>query len=242
MRATSQVSGLVAFATMALILLFFTAPIQYLPSAVLGAIIVFASVRLVDAVQWRALRRSSWAEVAIAAIAAICVVTIGVLVAIAVAVALSIIDVIRRAAAPHDAVLGWSQEEGRYADVRTHPDATVTPGVVVYRFSGRLFFANAHYFKRRVWAAVDGAPKPVRVLVIDSSGLTGIDASSVDALVEVHSGCQARNIVLEVARASSELRQRFEETGVAELVGPQRFFPTVAAAVHAAPDETRPSL
>jgi high affinity sulfate transporter 1 len=241
MRATSQVSGLVAFATMALILLFFTAPIQYLPSAVLGAIIVFASVRLVDAVQWRALRRSSWAEVAIAAIAAICVVTVGVLVAIAVAVALSIIDVIRRAAAPHDAVLGWSPEEGRYSDVRTHPDAIVTPGVIVYRFSGRLFFANAHYFKRRVWAAVDGSPNPVRALVIDSSGLTGIDASSVDALVEIHSGCQARNIVLEIAHASGELRQRFEETGVGELVGAHRFFPTVAAAVDAAPDERRPS-
>ena len=56
---------------------------------------------------------------------------------------------------------------GRYADVRADPDAALTPGVVVYRFNGRLFFANAHFFKRRVWAAVDGAPKPVRHLVLD---------------------------------------------------------------------------
>ena len=236
MRATSQVSGLVSFATIALILLFLTAPIQYLPSAVLGAVILFASVRLIDAAQWRALARSSRAEVAIAAIAAFFVVTVGVLAAIVVAVVLSIIDVVRRVAAPDDAVLGWSAREGRYADVRADPDATITPGVVVYRFNGRLFFANAHFFKRRVWAAVDGAPKPVRRLVLDATALSGIDASSVDALAEVHAGCQARNITFDIAHATSDLRDRLDETGLTEILGAEHFYATVPAAVEDAPD------
>lgn len=231
MKATSQVSGLVAFVTIAVILLFLTAPIQYLPSAVLGAIILFASIRLIDAAQWRALARSSRTEVVIAAIAAFFVVTVGVLVAIVVAVVLSIVDVIRRVAAPDDAVLGWSAAGGRYANVRDDPDATLTPGVVVYRFTGRLFFANAHFFKRRVWAAVDGAPKPVRRLVLDASGLSGIDASSVDALTEVHAGCVTRNITLEVARAKADLRDRLDETGLTALIGPEHFHPTVQDAV-----------
>jgi SulP family sulfate permease len=231
MRATSQVSGLVSFATIALILLFLTAPIQYLPSAVLGAVILFASVRLIDAAQWRALSRSSRSEVAIAAIAAFFVITIGVLAAIAAAVVLSIVDVVRRVAAPDDAVLGWSERDGRYTDVRSDPDATITPGVVVYRFNGRLFFANAHFFKRRVWAAVDGAPKPVRCLVLDATALSGIDASSVDALAEVHAGCQTRNITLDIAHATSDLRARLDETGLTELFGVGNFYPTVPAAV-----------
>jgi SulP family sulfate permease len=231
MRATSQVSGLVAFVTIALILLFLTAPIQYLPSAVLGAVILFASVRLIDAAQWRALARSGRSEVAIAAIAAFFVITIGVLAAIAAAVVLSIVDVVRRVAAPDDAVLGWSERDGRYTDVKSDPDATITPGVVVYRFNGRLFFANAHFFKRRVWAAVDGAPKPVRCLVLDTTALSGIDASSVDALAEVHAGCQARNITLDIAHATSDLRARLDETGLTELFGSDNFFPTVPAAV-----------
>jgi high affinity sulfate transporter 1 len=231
MRATSQVSGLVSFATIALILLFLTAPIQYLPSAVLGAVILFASVRLIDAAQWRALARSSRSEVAIAAIAAFFVITIGVLAAIAAAVVLSIVDVVRRVAAPDDAVLGWSERDGRYTDVKSDPDATITPGVVVYRFNGRLFFANAHFFKRRVWAAVDGAPKPVRCLVLDATALSGIDASSVDALAEVHAGCQTRNITLDIAHATSDLRARLDETGLTELFGAGTFYPTVPAAV-----------
>ena len=40
MGATSQVSGLVAAAMIGIILLFLTGPIEYLPSAVLGAVIV----------------------------------------------------------------------------------------------------------------------------------------------------------------------------------------------------------
>jgi MFS superfamily sulfate permease-like transporter len=231
MRATSQVSGIVAFAAIAAILLFLTAPIQYLPSAVLGAVILYASVRLIDAVQWRALARSSRVEVAIAAIAAFFVITIGVLAAIAAAVVLSIVDIVRRVATPDDAILGWSERDGRFTDIRSDPDALITPGVVVYRFTGRLFFANAHFFKRRVWAAVDGAPKPVRSLVLDATALSGIDASSVDAITEVHAGCLARNIAFDIAHATRDLRDRFDETGLTRVIGADNFYPTVTAAV-----------
>jgi high affinity sulfate transporter 1 len=233
MRASSQVSGIVAFATIAVILLFLTEPIQYLPAAILGAVILFASVSLIEPAHWRALARSSRTEVVIAAVAALCVVTIGVLAAIAVAVVLSIFDIIRRLAAPDDAVLGWSDRNGRYVDVASDPEATITPGVVIYRFSGRLFFANAHFFKRRIWAAVAAAPKPVHHLVLDASALSGIDASSIDAISEVHAGCLSRNITMEVAHAPLDLRSRFDETDLTSLVGKGHFHSTIAAAVDA---------
>ena len=207
MKATSQVSGLVGFAAIGVILLFLTGPIRYLPSAVLGAVIVFASLKLIDPEQWRELARSSRVEVGIAAITALFVIIIGVLPAIVVAVALSIIDVVRRTATPNDAVLGYSAAENRYADLGTHPEAGVTPGVVVYRIQERLFFANAHFFKRRVWAAVDGAPKPVRHLVLDAAAISGVDASAVEAVREVHEGLRSRNITFEIARATDELRR-----------------------------------
>jgi sulfate permease, SulP family len=132
------------------------------------------------------------------------VITIGVLQAIIVAVVLSVAHIIRRAARPADAVLGWSAEEGRYIDVSDHPDAGITSGVVVYRIQGRLFFANAHFFKRRLWAAMDGAPKPVRDVVLDASFISDIDASTEVALREVIGGLGERNIELHVARATVE--------------------------------------
>ncbi len=233
MGATSQVSGLVAALVIGAILLFLTGPIEYLPSAILGTVIVFASSKLIDPSQWRELARSSKAEVAIAAVTAVFVVTIGVLQAIVVAVLLSILDVIRRTAQPADAVLGWSPDDDRYVDVGDHPQAGITPGVVVYRIQDRVFFANAHFFKRRLWAAVDGAPKPVRHVILDASFISGIDATAAVALREVLSGLQARNIELEVARASSELMAQFADVGLVEDIGADHFHGTVTAAVEA---------
>ena len=121
MGATSQISGIASAGTIAVILLFLTGPIQYLPSAVLGAVIVYAAAKLIDAGQWRDLARSSRVEVVIAAVTVACVVMVGVLQAIIVAVVLSVADIIRRAARPADAVLGWSAEDDRYVDVRRPP-------------------------------------------------------------------------------------------------------------------------
>jgi MFS superfamily sulfate permease-like transporter len=233
MRATSQVSGLVSFAAILLILLFLTGPIRYLPTAILGAVIVYASLKLIDPTQWRELAQSSRTEVAIAAITSVVVIGIGVLPAIVIAVVLSIVDVVRRTATPADAVLGFAGDEGRYADVDSHPDAGVTPGVVVYRIQERLFFANAHFFKRRVWAAVDGAPKPVHHLVLDAAMISGVDAAAVGAIQEVHEGLRNRNIGFEVARATDELRADFDTAGLAGLIGLQHFHGTVCAAVEA---------
>ncbi|HMR95053.1 MAG TPA: SulP family inorganic anion transporter [Microthrixaceae bacterium] len=231
MGATSQVGGLVAAGVIAVILVFLTAPIQYLPSAILGAVIVFAASKLIEPDQWKALGRSSRSEVMIAAVTALFVVTIGVLAAIVAAVVLSIIDVIRRAARPADAVLGWSAVDDRYVDVAEHPDAGVTQGVVVYRIQDRVFFANAHFFKRRLWAAVDGAPRPVRHVVLDASFISDIDASAGAALREVLDGLADRNIELHIARASTELQHSLTAVGLVDDIGADHFHSTIDAAV-----------
>src|SRR4030095_11802265 len=44
----TQVTGLVAAAAVAVILLFFTAPLQYVPIAALGAVLIIAAASLVD--------------------------------------------------------------------------------------------------------------------------------------------------------------------------------------------------
>jgi SulP family sulfate permease len=50
------------------VLVFLTAPMQYLPKATLGAVIVAAAIGLVDPAAWRGLARTSRVEVAIAAV------------------------------------------------------------------------------------------------------------------------------------------------------------------------------
>jgi SulP family sulfate permease len=233
MGARTQIAGLIAAATIALVLLFFTEPMQYLPKAVLGAIIVSAAVGLVEPAAWRALRTVSRFELAIAAAITVGVIALGVLQALAIAVALSILDVIRRSAQPHDAVLGWVDRLGRYANVQLHPSARITPGVVIYRLDDRLFFANARYVKGRVLEAVRGAPEPARWVIFDAESVTDVDATGLATLTELEADLEHDDIHMLVARMKPHIQTRLVTEGLAERIGEDRFLPTVRAAAAA---------
>jgi SulP family sulfate permease len=233
MGARTQAAALVAASTVLLILLFLTEPVQYLPNAVLGAVIVFAAIGLVAPQAWRALAAVDPVEVAIAGVTTACVIVFGVLEALGIAVGLSVIDTVRRSASPHDAVLGWVERLGRYADVSLHRSATVTPGVVVYRLDDRLFFANARYFKGRVREAIRAARAPVSWLVFDAEAVTHADSTGLDALEQLTKDLGDDGITLVVARLRTRMQEQFELSGLTETIGSQHFYPTVHAAVEA---------
>lgn len=233
MGARSQIAGLVAAATVALILLFLTEPVQYLPKAVLGAVIVFAAAGLIDPQAWRAVGAVDHVEVAIAAVTSGCVIVFGVLAALVVAVGLSMIDSVRRSARPHDAVLGWVPRLGRYGDVSLHPSAEVTPGVVVYRLDDRLFFANARYFKGRVREAIRAAPPPVSWVVLDAQAITHVDATGLETLTDVARDLRREEIRLVLARLRTRMQEDLAAGGVLDVIGREHLYPSVRAAVDA---------
>jgi SulP family sulfate permease len=233
MGARSQVAGLLAAGVVALVLLLLTGPIAYLPTAVLGATIVSAAVGLVDLAAWRALRASDQVELAIAAVTTAGVVIAGVLDSITFAVGLSIVDVVRRSARPHDAVLGWVEKLGRYADVSVHPSARVTPGVVVYRLDDRLFFANASYVKGRVRETIRGAASQTTWLVFDAEAVGHIDSAGLDALAQIEADLARDGIALAVARMKRPIEDELRDAGVLEEIGADNFFGSVRAAIDA---------
>jgi SulP family sulfate permease len=237
MGSRTQISGLIAAGAVAVVLLFLTEPMQYLPKATLGAVIVAAAIGLADTKAWRGLVRTSGVEATIAGITMAGVIVVGVLEALVVAVALSILDVVRRSASPHDAVLGWSERLGRYANVRLHPRARVVPGILVYRLDDRLFFANASYVRGRIREAIDGAPSPVRSLIFDAEALTHIDATGIAALKQLIEDLRREGIRFLFARLKGHVKGILREAGVLEMIGEDRSRPTVRAAVEAASRE-----
>jgi SulP family sulfate permease len=147
------------------------------------------------------------------------VITVGVLWALLIAVGLSILDLVRRSAKPHDAVLGWVERLGRYADASVHPSALITPGVVVYRLDDRLFYANARYFSARVLEAIEGARTPTRWLVLDAESIPEIDATGIETLVLLLDKLDRIGTGLVVARLKTPLRAQFDETGLTDRIG-----------------------
>ena len=233
MGARTQISGLLAAATVVLVLLFLTGPIADLPKAVLGAVIVSAAIGLVEPAAWRGLWDTDRVEFTIAAVTTGGVVAVGVLEAIIFAAGLSIIDVVRRSARPHDAVLGWVERLGRWGDVAVHRSARVVPGVVVYRLDDRLFFGNQSYVKARVREAIHGAPSPPHDLVLDAEGITHVDSAGLDALGDLGDELGRDGITLQVARMKTPVQERLDDAGTTARIGHDHFYATVRAAVDA---------
>lgn len=231
MRVTSQIGGIVNASAVALILLFLTGPIQYLPTSVLAAIIIVASAGIIESKAWVTLRRSSRAEVLIGSATLVLVLTVGVLEAIFVAVVLSMADVVRRVANPHDAVQGYVPSIDRYGNVESHPDAEVIPGIVVYRLDDRMFFANCERVVARIRAAVAAAPQPVQWLVWDVAGVPDTDSAAQVSMVDLKRWLADRDIGLVFATMRETLRVDLELAGILEDLGPESLFETVDAAV-----------
>jgi hypothetical protein len=182
---------------------------------VLGAVIISAAIGLVDPDAWRALWDTDRVEFSIAAVTTAGVVAYGVLEALAFAVGLSIIDVVRRSASPHDAVLGWVEKLGRYADASLHPSAKLTPGVVVYRLDDRLFFANAGYVKAHPRGRSRSPPGQLRCVRHEPSRTsTPLGSRRCDTVRPA----EGRHRVGD-ARAKSPLKERLDEVSLTGEIG-----------------------
>ena len=233
MGARTQIAGLFAAGTVVAVLLFLTEPVQYLPTAVLGAVLVSAAINIADPAAWRTLAAIDRVEVAIAGVTVACVVFFGVLEALVVAVGLSIVDTVRRSARPYDAVLGWVPKLEGYRDVSLHPSAEVTPGVVVYRLDDRLFFANAGYVAGRVREAIRAAPTETSWLVFDAEAVNHVDSTGIEALAELTRDLRGEGIALVVARLRARLMPDFEAAGAVDEIGREHFYASVKIAVGA---------
>ena len=230
--ARSQAAVLVAAAVVGLFLVFAMPLIEPLPTAALGVIIVVAAAGLINIRSiWR-LRHVRPAETALALVAFGGVLALGVVDGVVVAIALSIGVFLHRAARPHDAVLGRIDDVDGYHDIARWEGAETMPGLLVYRFDAPPFFVNADYLRKRVLALAD-ASEDVTWLVLNAEAWTYLDATAIDVLRRLHAELEQRGITLCFARLKGREREIFQDTDLTAVIGPDRFFPTVRAAVAA---------
>ena len=202
----TQVTGLVAAAIIALVLLFFTAPLRYIPVAALGAVLVKAALSLVDITALQTIYRIDRREFALSILATLGVVSVGSMQAILVAVILAILRFIRLVSHPKIELLGKVEGFPGFHSIERHPEAITTPGLVLLRFNAPLTFFNAPYFKRGVMAAADAAGPSLKWLVLDMLPITLIDATGLYTVDEVADTLRERGVLLAAAGRQTEWR------------------------------------
>ena len=236
----SQLSSIVTLLLVVAVLFVGGPVLAAFPTAALGALVVYAAMRLIEPAEFRRFARFRRSELALAVATTVAVLVLGVLYGVLAAVALSILDLLRRVSRPHAAVLGFVPGLAGMHDVDDHPGTTTLPGLVVYRYDAPLCFANAEDFRDRALAALDAAPAPVLWLVLNTEAIVEIDITAADAVHTLCDVLDTRDVVLALARVKQDLLHDLRHSGLADRIGADRIFPTLPTAVAAFKEEQRP--
>lgn len=113
---------------------------------------------------------------------------------------------------------------------RARPDAAASSeGVAVVRLQGALFFGAVG----KIEALAETLPPGTRALVLETQRLIWIDASGLDALVQLHRRLQRIDVGLWLCGLEDEPLERVQQGGLAALLGPERVLPTLGDALSA---------
>jgi len=244
--AKSQMAN-IFLAGMVLLTLAFLAPaFQWLPETVLAAIVINAMAGSASPRKLEKLYRIDKVDFALGLITFLLVLAFDLLPAMIVGILLSIIYIVYRISFPGRAVLGRVAATGDFETISwaygqrsgtTHSQAQAVPGVLVYRLSSPLIFANAEAFKNTgeallIQAGAKGSLP--HTVVIDFEEIFLVDYSGAAALTDFFDYAQRYGVDLMLARVHSVSHALLKTAGVIDKIGEQRIHDTVRNAVDAA--------
>jgi SulP family sulfate permease len=233
MGARSQLTGIVAMALVLVTLLFLTGLFEPLPKAALAGVIIVVAAGLLDPGEFRRLAAVARSELALALLASVIVVAVGMLAGVLVVALLSLLLVAQRAARPPRNFLVRVPGTDSYRAADSTPEGRPEPGMVLYRFDGPLFFANADVFREDVTEAVAVADPPARWVVLDMESIADTDSTATQMLVELLGDLAGRGITVVFARLKSTVAAYLDRAGIGAAADAGRVFLEVDDAVAA---------
>ena len=221
--------GLVAAAAVALVLLFFTTPLQYVPMAALGAVLIVAGLSLIDIRSVKLFYQIDRTEAVLSALATLGVVALGAVNGILFAVVLALLRFIKLMSRPRVEILGKVEGLPGLHSLDRHEGSQEFPGMLLFRFNAPITFFNAPHFKRELIRVVDAAGPNLHHVVIDLLPVTNIDATGLLTVTQLVQTLETRGIRLNAAGRATEWRNWARSRGFA---GDRiRIFPTLRQAV-----------
>ncbi|MET0780426.1 MAG: SulP family inorganic anion transporter, partial [Microbacterium sp.] len=240
-RGRTQMANITMSIVVILVVLFLTGFLTNMPVAVLAAIVFMIGLGLVDVKGLRRIGAARTSEFLIACITAVVVFAWGVEQGIILAIILSIVELVRRSYTPTDFLVGVNK-----AGVPTYspaePGNQSLPGLVVFRFDSRLYFANASLFVDRIQEIIAAAPTPVRWLILDCSSIGDIDFSASINLEGLISALHADDRIFALTEVDPTLMHVLTKLKILEHFDNAHIYPTVEDAVAAfRADSTAPA-
>ncbi|TMM44081.1 SulP family inorganic anion transporter [Colwellia ponticola] len=210
----TQLVSIMAAIIIAIIAIFLTAPLEYIPSAALGVVLIIASVHLLDLkAVWR-LRLKDRQAFYLTLVTLLAVLFIGVIPGITLAVLLGLFQFIRTVMRPTDNILGVDIN-GTVRSLDTSDKAKAVDGIFIYRFNSPLTYFNSSFFKRRLLEQYARQKEDIDCVIIDAVPcFTHLDLSVMAMLADLDIIFRKRGVRLEIAGRKRQLLAWFAKAEI----------------------------
>mmetsp|Transcript_24649 Transcript_24649/g.52555 ORF Transcript_24649/g.52555 Transcript_24649/m.52555 type:complete len:595 (-) Transcript_24649:572-2356(-) len=235
--AKSTLSSIVTALAVLMVVLYLTPVFATLPQSVLAAIIVVSVISMVDTQRVKKLWKIDQSDLLMLVISFSCTLFVGLVEGILIASAMSLLLVLQKAVIPRGALLGQVRDDPPvYNNIGCVPEAFPVEGVLIYRFDGPLFFANADLWQERMHRLIRRNPDTVCV-VLHGGGVAYLDSTGGNAIDAFMKECKSLNRAVFFAELNQPCRDTLERMGVTRVKGDELeppFFWTIHDAVQSA--------
>jgi MFS superfamily sulfate permease-like transporter len=219
----SQLAQVATAAVVALVLLFVTRPLQYLPQCVLGSLVFLVAIHMTNLRKMREIRLESPAEFALAVTTTFVVLVVGVEEGILLAMVMSLLRIVHHSYHPRSGVL-LSEPDGTWKLTPPVPGTVTEPGLVLYSFGAALYYANASRFADEIVTLIGPSPTSVRWLIVDAEAITNVDYSAARVIEELKKDLTSAGVIFGFARLPWNTRADFDRHHLTECIGPSLIF------------------
>lgn len=229
----TQISQIVTSMVVLLVLLLFTGPLTYMPSAVLSAVVFLIGLQLVDIQGMHKVWRQRPPEFWVALVTAIVVVLLGVQQGIVIAMVLSLIEHVRRSYRSQNVVLAIDKTTGAWRLLPVAAAQQVVPGLLLYRFAHTIYYANSQQLFEQVVGLSDTAEPPLSCFCIDASAVADVDFSAAETIREIYGVLKTRGVRLVWANVIDVVKAEFDKYEITKLIGEDAFYQNISDVVQA---------
>ena len=211
----TQLTGLVAGLSMIVVLLFCTGFIGYLPIPVLTAIVISALMGATEFHLAKRLWKVSRTEFFIFVGAFFGVLILGTINGVLIGIILSFAEMIIRTSKPARCFLGVQPGHSHFRDMAESTNIHAVDGVIIYRFSSSLFFANAQVLVRDI---EDSIKSDTKAVIIDAGAIGSIDITAADSIAILHKSLKEKGIKFYMTEHIAGLIAQIRKIGLGYLI------------------------
>ena len=229
----TQMVSIIAAVAVLITALFLTPFFRTLPEATLGAIVIHAVWHLVNFKKLWKYRTITSLDFGTAIVATFGVLLFGILQGLLLAIFLGLLGLLYANKSRTTAVLGKVPDEKVYRSLEYYPDGETIPGLLIARFDGSLFFANAPDLADEIRFGVEVTEPTPSVVLVDFEAVTEVDATALITIRELNEELETAGIDLRLARVRTHVLDLFRTTDLDDVIGHEYIYDSVQAGADA---------